>query len=237
MSDTRPNNPNREKAALQEWLPTVILKFLVFLAFAFILYEAMVGLGEQDLSSSRAWIVVAGMAGLLLLLAVERLTGLKVSPTGVEATLAEAQAHALEEIGALDDPEVSETAREQILQAESADQVQAVMQEAVKLNVSRILGLVKEAIQNKHRCYVRYRPDPTEPVQTYHVAPLDIRPGRTPTTKDRDYLWAYSYEHESTVSLRMDRILGVERSEETFDPAEVMADWKKAPQWNVEREW
>ncbi|NIO69996.1 MAG: hypothetical protein GTN71_13460, partial [Anaerolineae bacterium] len=77
------------------WLPTVALKFLVFLAFAFVLFEATVGLGERDLSGNRVWVIVAGMAGLLLLLAVDRLTGLKVSPGGVEATLAQAQAQAL----------------------------------------------------------------------------------------------------------------------------------------------
>ncbi|MDH4136678.1 MAG: hypothetical protein OEW09_08205, partial [Anaerolineae bacterium] len=105
------------------WLPTVVLKFLVFLAFAFVLFEATVGLGEQDLSSNRVWVVIAGMMGLLLLVAIDRLTALRVSPTGLEATLAQAQAQALEEVGALEDQEVAETARAQILQAESPDQV------------------------------------------------------------------------------------------------------------------
>jgi hypothetical protein len=43
---------------LHTWLPTTILKFLVFLAFAFVLYEATVGLGEQDLSSNRVWVTI-----------------------------------------------------------------------------------------------------------------------------------------------------------------------------------
>jgi hypothetical protein len=50
-------------------------------------------------------------------------------------------------------------------------------------------------------------------------------------------LWAYSYEHESIVSLRLDRVLGIEQSEETFDPTELMTGWRKRPRWNVERNW
>jgi hypothetical protein len=229
---------DQEKQPLYHWLPTVVLKFLVFLAFAFVLFEATVGLGEQDLTSSRAWVIVAGMMGLLLLLAVDRLTGLKVSPGGVEATLAQAQARALEEVGALEDQEVAETARAQILQAESPDQVQAAMAMAVELNVNRVMERVKEAISQRRKVYVRYRPDPQGPVEIYQVACLDVKPGKTPATRANDYLWVYSYEHESVISLRLGRVLGVELSEETFDPAELMADWKKRePEWNVPRDW
>jgi len=220
------------------WLPTVALKFLVFLAFAFVLFEAMVGLGEQDLSSSRVWVIIAGMAGLLLLLAIDRLTGLRVTPGGVEATLAQAQAQALGEVGALEDQEVAEAARAQILQAESPAQVQAAMAIATELNVNRVVERVKQAINQKRQVYVRYQPDPQGPVETYLVACLDIKPGKTPATRANDYLWVYSYEHESVISLRLGRVLGIELSEETFDPAELMADWKKKePEWNVPRDW
>ncbi len=229
---------DQKEQPLRVWLPTVALKFLVFLTLAFVLFEATVGLGEQDLSGNRVWVVIAGMAGLLLLLAVDRLTALRVSPTGVEATLAQAQAHALEEVSALEDREVAEAARAQILQAESPDQVQAAMAVAVELNVNRVVERVKEAIRGKRKCYVRYRPDLEEPMETYLVAPLDVKPGKTPATKANDYLWAYSYEHESVVSLRLGRVMGVELSEETFDPVELMADWRnKEPEWNVAREW
>ena len=220
------------------WLPTVVLKFLVFLAFAFVLFEATVGLGEQDLSSNRVWVVIAGMMGLLLLVAIDRLTALRVSPTGLEATLAQAQAQALEEVGALEDQEVAETARAQILQAESPDQVQAAMAMAVELNVNRVMERVKQAIHQRRKVYVRYRPDPQGPVEIYQVACLDIKPGKTPATRANDYLWVYSYEHESVISLRLGRVMGVELSEETFEPAELMADWKRRePEWNVPRDW
>jgi predicted DNA-binding transcriptional regulator YafY len=213
-------------------------KFLVFLTFAFVLFEATVGLGEQDLSSSRVWVIVAGMAGLLLLLVVDRLTGLKVSPSGVEATLAQVKAQALEEMNEIEDREAAEAARAQILQAESPAQIKAAMAMAVELNVNRVMERVKQAISQKRKVYIRYRSDPQGPVETYQVACLDVKPGRTPTTRANDYLWVYSYEHESVISLRLGQVLGVEVSEETFDPVGLMADWKQRdPEWNVPRDW
>jgi hypothetical protein len=230
------SDPRRQPVHV--WLPTMFLKFLVFLAFAFVLFEATVGLGEQDLSGNRVWVVVAGMAGLLLLLTIDRLTELRVSPTGVEATLAQAQAQALEEVGALEDRQVAEAARAQILQAESPAQVEAARAMAVELNVERVVERVKAAIRGKRKVYVRYKPDPEAPVETYLIAPLDVKPGKTPATRANDYLWGHSYEHDSVISLRLGRVLGVELSEETFDPVELMAEWKhKEPEWNVGREW
>jgi predicted DNA-binding transcriptional regulator YafY len=229
---------NRARQPLHVWLTAAMLKFLVFLAFAFVLVAATVGMGERDLSSNRVWVIMAGMAGLLLLLAIDRLTGLRVSPGGLEATLAQAQIQALDEVSELEDREVAETARAQILQAESPDQVQAAMAIAVELNVNRVMERVKQAIYERRKVYVRYRPDPQGPVETYQVAPLDVKPGKTPSTRANDYLWVYSYEHESVISLRLGQVLGVELSEETFDPVELMADWKqKEPQWNLPREW
>jgi len=216
----------------------VLLKFLVFLVFAFVLFEATVGLGEQDLSTNRVWVIVAGMMGLLLLLAIDRLTEIRVSPKGMEATLAQAQAQAMEEIGALEDREVAEAARAQILQAENPDQVKGALATAMELNVTRVVERVKEAIRQKRKLYVRYRPDPQAPMDAYQVAPLDIKPGKTPATRANDYLWVHSYDHGSTLSLRLERVLGVELSEETFDPAELMAGWEdKEPEWNVPRDW
>lgn len=216
----------------------MLLKFLVFLVFAFVLFEATVGLGEQDLSTNRVWVIVAGMMGLLLLLAIDRLTEIRVSPKGMEATLAQAQAQAMEEIGALEDREVAEAARAQILQAENPDQVKGALATAMELNVTRVVERVKEAIRQKRKLYVRYRPDPQAPMDAYQVAPLDIKPGKTPATRANDYLWVHSYDHGSTLSLRLERVLGVELSEETFDPAELMAGWEdKEPEWNVPRDW
>lgn len=71
MAETK---PNREGQPVHAWLPPLVLRFLVFLVSAFVLFEATLGLGDRELSGNRVWVIVAGMAGLLLLLAVDRLT-------------------------------------------------------------------------------------------------------------------------------------------------------------------
>ena len=230
--------PTQQKQPPNGSLPRIALTFLVFLVLVFVVYQTTVGMGNRDLGTRNLWALLVAMVLLVLLPVVDRIQTISVSPTGFEATLSEAQAQGLEKVGALvEDPQAAETARAQILQAKSPDQVQAAVAEAVKLNVTRTVEAVKEAIQAKRKCYVRYRPVPDEPVQSYYVAPLDVKPGKSPATRANDYLWAYSYEHESTLSLRLDRVVGAELSEETFDPAELMAGWKKTPEWNIAREW
>jgi predicted DNA-binding transcriptional regulator YafY len=232
------NKKNDQKQPLQKWLPSVILKILVFGAFAFVLYETLEGLGDQELSSNRLWAVIGGMVGLLLLLAIDRLTGLRVSTEGVEATLAEVKVQALDEISDMEDKDAVNAARKDILRAQTTDQVRAAKAVAVELNANRIIERVTKAIQGKRKCYVRYRPDSEEPAGTYLVAPLDIKPGKTPATRANDYLWVHFYEDGAgTRSLRLGRVLGIELSEETFDPQELATEWKTKPEWNVAREW
>jgi hypothetical protein len=238
VSNEKSNQPDQKGQTLHEWLPKVILTFLVFLTLVFVVYQTTIGMDERDLGERSMWALVVALVLLVLLPVVDRIQEISVSPIGFEAKLSESQADALEQVGALGNPEVAEAARAQILQAKSPDQVQAAMATAVELNVSQVVERVKEAIHGKRRCYVRYRPDPKEPLETYHVAPLDIKPGKTPATRANDYLWVYSYEHEGIVSLRLGRVMGVELSEETFDPAGLMVGWKsKEPEWNVAREW
>lgn len=231
-------NGDSDRRPLYVWLPPLVLKFLVFVVFAFVLFEATVGLGDGDLPANRVWVIVVGLAGLLLLLAVDRLTELRISPGGLEAKLREKKAQALAEVDTLDSTEVAEVARRQILEAESAAQVEATKAMAVELNVQRAVERIERAIRERRTCYVRYVPTPEAAVETYHVAPLDIKPGKTANTRARDYLWAYSYEHNRTVSLRLDRVRGVELSDDRFDPQELMTDWETLkPEWNVAREW
>jgi predicted DNA-binding transcriptional regulator YafY len=220
---------------METWLPPLMLKFLVFLVFTCVIAGAMIGLLQGDLSTNRLWIILGGMVALLLLLAIDRLTSLKVSPSGVEATLAEAQAKALEEVALLEDHGVAQAAREKILEARNPGEVEGAMAVAMRLNVTKVVERVQQAIGERRRLYIRYMPEPGSPLQAYQVAPLDIKPGKTARTKSYDYLWVYSYEHEHILSLRLERVLGVELSEETFDPADVTGAWREA--WNVERDW
>lgn len=229
---------NERTQPLEIWLPAFVLKLLVFAAFAFVLFQATVGLGEQELSAGRLWVTIATLVGLLLLLAIDRLTGVKLTPGSLEATLTEAKARALEQAGALEDAELAQALEVQVRQAENPEQVQAAVDLVAKLNVSRVVERIKEGIEQRRKCYIRYRSDAQAAVETFQAAPLDIKPGETPATRINDYLWVHSYEHDGVISLRLDRVLGVELSEETFDPGEVMADWKeREPEWNVPRTW
>ena len=227
--------PDRRQSLLAGLL-TVLLKLFVFAALAFVLYEATVVHGSPALSASWTWVIIADMACMLLLLAVDRLTELRVTPRGLEARLAEAQSQALEEVDAMEDPQVAQAARRQILQAKSAEQVKDVVAMAIELNVSQVVDRVQEAICQKRRVYVRYRPDAEVPIQTYEVAPLDIKRGKTGATRTNDYLWVHSFEHGHILSLRLERVLSAEISEETFVPDEILADWQER-EWNVLREW
>lgn len=232
MSDEK----NNKKQPVHTWLPKVLLTFLVFGALLFVVYQVTGGMTE-DLGDKSMWALLVAMVLLVLLPVVDRIQTLSLSPTGFEATMTEAQAKAIKEVSAMvEDPQAAEVAQAQILQATNTEEVKAAVAQAVELNVTRTVDVITEAIRSKHKCYVRYRPVPDESVQSYHVAPLDIRTGKSAATKAYDYLWAYSYEHESIVSLRLDRVIGVELSEETFDPAEVTTPGKEQT-WNVDREW
>lgn len=236
-NDTEPKaTPDREP--VYAWLPPIVLKFLVLGAFVFVLYQAIVGLGTRELDTNRTWVVIATLFGLLLLLGVDRLTGLRLSPKGVEATLAEAKAHALKQVENLEDAEVAEAAKSQIRQAGSAQEVEGALALAMELNVNRVVSRAQEAIQQRRKLYVRYQSSPNEDPRTFLVAPLDIKPGSTPATRTRDYLWVYHYEADRVMSLLLKRILSAELSEETFDPAEIVAKWGEHEQeWNVPRDW
>jgi hypothetical protein len=228
--------PISQDQPLHVWLPKTLLTFLVFAALVFVIYGTMFGMGARQLSSGNTWALIVALVMLLLLPVADRVEEISLSPTSLTARLNKAQA--LKEVGSLENKEAVEAAQAQILRARSADQVQAAKAWALELNVTHVVDQVKEAIGQKRKVYVRYRPDSEQPVETYLAAPLDIKPGKTPATRIGDYLWVYSYEHESVISLRLGQVMGVELSKETFDPAEIMADWKnKQPAWNVEREW
>ena len=239
MSSDKPNTQDRP---WHVWLPKVALTFLVFFALFFVVYMMTVGMGESDLKANRLWALLVAMVLLILLPVVDRIQVISVSPTGFEAKLSETKVEALKEIDQLDQ-DVAEEAREQILKARDAGEVKAVQAAAaeramtVELNVNQVLETVKQAVRQKRRLHVSYKPDPEAPVAAYLVAPFDIKPGKTPATRANDYLWAYSYERGRIVSLRLGRVQRVELSVETFDPAELMAEWKETPEWNIPREW
>ena len=231
----RPTPVDPPSPPRRDW-PAVLLKFLVFAAYAFVLATILLGLGGGDLTSQQAWVVVAGLFGLLLLLAVDRLQALSIRPTGVEARLSEAKAQALETVTEIEDPQVRQEALEQIARAQNVQEVQSAAEQAVELNIDRNQRLIREAIQDRRVVRVTYKASPDQAAESLLCAPLDISPGRTEKTHGFDYFWAYSLERERPLSFRLDRVLGVDLTEETFIPAQVTRDFKRQD-WNIPRAW
>lgn len=230
-------NPQGRDQPLRTWLPKVVLTFLVFLTLFFVVYQTTVGL-DRDLGPNNRWVLIVALVLLVLLPVVDRVESIRISPSGFEARLGETKAQALATVDQIDNSEAAQAARGQILQAKNPDQVKAAVEMAVELNVSQVLETVKQAIRQKRKTYIRYKPAPDASIETYLVAPFDVKPGKTPQTRANDYLWVYSYEHESIISLRLGRVMGIEVSKDTFDPTDLMADWRdKEPEWNIPREW
>jgi hypothetical protein len=96
---------------------------------------------------------------------------------------------------------------------------------------------VHEAIKAKKKLIMLY--NGPSGVRRYIFAPLDVTDGKTENTKDTKYMWVYSDNAKSILSMRMDRVLWTKASEESFDPVMVTkaALRDKEPDWALPREW
>lgn len=103
----------------------------------------------------------------------------------------------------------------------------------IAINIKR----VHEAIKAKKKLIVLY--NGPSGVRKYIFAPLDVTDGKTENTKGNKYMWVYSDNAKSILSMRMDRVLWTKASEESFDPAVVTkaALRDKEPDWALPREW
>jgi predicted DNA-binding transcriptional regulator YafY len=70
----------------------------------------------------------------------------------------------------------------------------------------------------------------------HRVAPLDIRPGETPRTRQKTYLWAYCFEEGRGEMHLLDRILSVTGTEDQFDPGRILQRWPR-DRWPVPAAW
>jgi hypothetical protein len=96
---------------------------------------------------------------------------------------------------------------------------------------------VHEAIKAKKKLIVLY--NGPSGVRRYIFAPLDVTDGKTENTKDNKYMWVYSDNAKSILSMRMDRVLWTKASKESFDHAVVTkaALRDKEPDWALPRDW
>lgn len=108
---------------------------------------------------------------------------------------------------------------------------------ADRVRIATNIKRVHEAIKAKKKLVVLY--NGPNGVRRYVFAPLDVTDGKTENTKDNKYLWVYSDNAKSILSMRMDRVLWTKASEESFDPIMVTkaALRDKEPDWALPREW
>jgi len=55
------DNGNQKEKSLREWLPALLLKFLVFLTLAFVVVWTVLKSGGSEIRSGQVWIIIAGM--------------------------------------------------------------------------------------------------------------------------------------------------------------------------------
>ncbi|MBN1305573.1 MAG: hypothetical protein JXA13_14135 [Anaerolineales bacterium] len=226
-SDNQPNSKN---------LASTILKYLVFGTYAFTLYQVLMG-GDKDIPTNRVWIIGIVAIASLLLLAVDRLSELQFSKEGITAKLDQKKADTISEVGALtDNPKIAQEVNQEVLNAKNEQEVQSALEKAVRLNVDRNVELVTQAIQNKEKIFIRYRSVKGDQVENYFAIPLDIKPGESTDSSVYDYLWCYSEKGRRPISLRLDNVISVGKTAETFDPARI-TDLKGFDAWVIPRNW
>lgn len=117
-------------------------------------------------------------------------------------------------------------------------QVQALAKK--RALTARNVQTFHEAIQQNRRVSVLYRPvdNSGRTVQMYrNIIPLDVKGGSTPSSRRSRYMWSYSEKIKSPVCMRLDRVIKVEKSEETFEPKAIAVGWKgKKVAWNLPRD-
>ncbi len=94
-----------------------------------------------------------------------------------------------------------------------------------------------QAIQQKHKVSVRYRSP--KGMRKYTLVPLDVKAGQSDQARKNKYMWGYSENARTPISLRLDRVLAVKQLDEaSFDPADLAKVWAgKKVDWTLPREW
>ncbi len=97
--------------------------------------------------------------------------------------------------------------------------------------------LFHQAIQQKQKVSVRYRSP--KGMRKYTLVPLDVKAGQSDQARKNKYMWGYSENAQTPISLRLDRVLAVKQLDEaSFDPVDLAKTWKgKKVEWNLPREW
>jgi len=220
-------------------LGKTILQYLVFIALAVGLYFVIAGLGEQDIPTNRAWIAALLIAGLIIIPVVHSLTELGITKTGVSAKFEHTQQEYSELVSEYEnvDESVSEQAIKEIAKATSIEDMQTSLENVRLMNTSKNMQTVKDAISETKKVFVRYKALNDTVARIFYLIPLDIKQGTTPNTIYRDYLMVYDEKDQEPKTLRWDRILKIEKSEEDFEPGNIPDIQELAKNFKFVREW
>jgi hypothetical protein len=95
------------------------------------------------------------------------------------------------------------------------------------------------ALKQKRKVSVYYRPVGSNGrlARKYRdMVPLDVKGGSSPQTKSNRYMWGMFEKSNRPVCMRLDRVVKVEKSEQSFEPEAVAKNWKgKRVIWNLPR--
>jgi predicted DNA-binding transcriptional regulator YafY len=95
------------------------------------------------------------------------------------------------------------------------------------------------AITEHRRVRLTYSRQADEVTSIHEVAPIDIRGGDTPRTKQTFYLWAWCFAEDKLERHLLDRIVRVDGLQATFDPGAIYRRWPEGwpmpDTWNIPR--
>ena len=108
--------------------------------------------------------------------------------------------------------------------------------------MERIRDALEEAIERRVRVQLLYDRQRDGVTSLHVVAPLDIRPGDTPRTTGRMYLWAWCFAESKPETHLLNRVRAVSPTGEAFDTDDILERWVRAgwpsPEpWVTPREW
>ena len=102
--------------------------------------------------------------------------------------------------------------------------------------VSPSIETLVRAIQHCEVVRLGYSRQADGILSLHRVAPIDIRPGETPRTRQKTYLWAFCLEEGRVEMHLLDRILSVSPTDSTYEPAPILEYWP-TDRWPLPEEW
>ncbi len=219
------------------WMTKALL-FLIYLPFAYAFIHIIVTASDGDFTASQVVVLGLLIFGMIVLLVSERLVELRFSRDGVIASMAPLKADVLANIPYLtEDPDIAETVSKEVVQAQNVREVKSAVEKARGLNITKNLKIAEQAIQEKKKVFIRYRPVDDSEIKNYLEIPVDLKPGDTVKSAPYDYFVTYSEEDGHPKTFRVDRIISLAISDQSFDRASFHGQDEILANPHIARDW